>query len=91
MGVSHTYTRRKGGRRAQHRSGETDSRVTEREGKSGREVPQGLGTGSIDQPLSSSPTVTECTVLCLPGWPGPDQHVLGLPPSQAEVGRIVSH
>jgi len=39
VGVSHTYTRRKGGRRAQHRSGETDSRVTEREGKGGRGVP----------------------------------------------------
>ena len=51
-----------------------------------------LGAGhwvSMDQPLSSSPTVTECTVLCLPGWPGPDQHLLGLPPSQDEVGRIV--
>jgi len=67
VGVYHSYARRKEGRRAKHRSGETDSRVTEREGKSGREVPQGLGTGSIDQPLSSSPTVTRGTVLCLPG------------------------
>ena len=47
VGVSHSYARRKAERRAQHRSGETDSRVTEREGKGGRGVPQGLGTGSL--------------------------------------------
>ena len=37
--VSHTYTKMKGGRRAQYRSGETNSRLTEREGKGGRGVP----------------------------------------------------